>query len=118
MRIHRNEQPFSCNICHKVYNASSSLKTHQRMVHAGANNSTVVTTTATTVTNAANTLNQTMDNSSGIIENNGQTKIVNDAGHIQCSVCNKTFTKTQQLIAHMKSAHGDDADKMNEITME
>lgn len=118
MRIHRNEQPFSCDICHKVYNASSSLKTHQRMVHGGVTNNSLAQAAV------ANT-NQTNDN---------MDKTCDDSeaeGLVQCSICLKTFTKLQQLNVHMSTAHAmttsanetedDDpsnTDKITDIAME
>lgn len=121
MRIHRNEQPFSCDICHKVYNASSSLKTHQRMAHGGVtnqqnatnhviqqqqqqqqvtieNNVGIATTTAVTMAGDG----KSQQNVSGTINSSM------DAGPVQCSTCNKTFTKAYQLSVHMNTVHDKD----------
>lgn len=95
MRIHRNEQPFSCNICQKVYNAMSSLKTHQRMAHRDvlANSVGGVTSTATT----------TIDNGAASVVSTTTTiaDSTNETGPVQCGVCSKTFTKVHQLNVHM-----------------
>lgn len=63
MRIHSNQQPFACEICQKVYNASSSLRTHQRMVHnmvakssSNENGGNVVAAAATNTTNNASSV--------------------------------------------------------------
>lgn len=118
MRIHRNEQPFSCDICHKVYNASSSLKTHQRQVHGGLTNNTAATNAAT---------NQTNDN----MEKQSDDPTID--APVQCSICLKSFAKAQQLNLHMSTVHAmtttttpgendeedpNGADKISDIAME
>lgn len=127
MRIHRNEQPFSCDICHKVYNASSSLKTHQRQVHGGVTNST----SATNVT-ASNQTSDNMDKSATGVD---EQTVIDGGGVVeataQCSICLKTFAKAQQLNVHMSTAHAmtttatendeedpNGADKISDIAME
>lgn len=105
MRIHSNQQPFACEICQKVYNASSSLRTHQRMVHnmvaksSNENGGNAVVATATNVTNNASSVssNASANNDNAIIE-----------GGLQCSLCERSFSTTNQLTTHMNAVHSKD----------
>lgn len=81
MRIHNNEQPFQCEICQKVYNASSSLKSHQRMAHNMNNN------------NSGNGID---------------TASVNNQASLTCTICNKSFLKSCHLTVHMKTVHNNE----------
>lgn len=98
MRIHSNSRPFACEICKKEYNASSSLKAHQRMTHnmtssgevvaTGGNGTIAVSTVGVNGTNAP------------------ATTVINSA--LQCSICAKTFLKPYHLTVHMNTVHDKD----------
>lgn len=97
MRIHRNEQPFSCNICHKVYNAMSSLKTHQRMAHRDVTAASgAVSTTSASVTSIDNGGASIVSTTTTIADSTGA-----EANAVLCPVCNKAFSKPHLMSAHM-----------------
>lgn len=78
MRIHSNQQPFACEICQKVYNASSSLRTHQRMVHNmvaksstenGGGNAAVVAATTNATNNVASSVSSSASSAAASAKN-------------------------------------------------
>lgn len=108
MRIHSNQQPFACEICQKVYNASSSLRTHQRMVHnmvakSGSNENggnavvAAATNNASSVSSSASSAAASAKNDNAIIE-----------GGLQCSICERSFSTTNLLTTHMNTVHSKD----------
>lgn len=85
MRIHSNQQPFACEICQKVYNASSSLRTHQRMVHnmvakssSNENGGNAVAAAATNTTNNASSVSSSASakNDNAIIDHRDHVNAV------------------------------------------
>lgn len=63
------------------------------MVHGGITN-----TNSNITTNPTNTLD---NNTNATTENSATNPTSNDSGPVQCSICNKTFTKNHQLSVHM-----------------
>lgn len=97
MRIHSNSRPFACEICKKEYNASSSLKAHQRMTHNMNSGGDMATT-------GGNGTGGTMAGGNGT--NAAAVAAANSA--LQCTICAKTFAKPYHLTVHMNTVHDKD----------